>query len=94
MTQLEKTLLAQGWSAEEIYDTIIEINAEIMEAFFMLEDDNITEKINEIMEENFFDFVCEVNELFALYDELVERAYPSKKYYDERSRASKQIANW
>jgi predicted S18 family serine protease len=93
MAQLEKNLLSQGWDSEKIYDTIIETNAEMMETFFMLEDDNITEKMNEIMEEN-LGFVCGIDELFALYDELVERAYPSKKYYDERSRASKQIANW
>jgi len=69
MTQLEQTLLFKGWNKSEIYDTIIETNAEMLEAFFMLDDDNITEKMNEIMEEN-LGFVCEINELFALYDEL------------------------
>jgi hypothetical protein len=100
MTQLEKTLLSQGWDSEKIYDTIIKTKTEMMEAFFIPEGFYVfftktktIDKMNKIMEEN-LGFVCEIDELFALYDELVERSYPSEKYYKEREKEMKQIANW
>lgn len=99
MTQLEEKLLSKGWNAEKIYDTIIETKTEMMEAFFIpegffiFEDESTIDKMHKIMVEN-LGFVCVVSELFALYDELVERSYPSEKYYKEREKEMKQIANW
>ena len=66
---LKERLIDLGWTSDDIREEIIDAHAECMETFYMCEDDDFNEIINEIIIER-FGFACDVEELFKLYDEL------------------------
>ena len=90
MTQLEKTLLSKGWNAEQIQEITIDIFHQLMELYYLESVEEVGDKYNLVIEEN-LGFVCEVKEIFALYDELVERSYPSEVYYGEREKQMQYV---
>lgn len=90
MTQLEQKLKNLGWTYEKMQETILDIFHELMELYWLESVEEVGNKYNLVIEEN-LGFVCEVKEVFALYDELVERAYPSEVYYGEREKQMQYV---
>lgn len=85
MTQLEQKLKNLGWTYEEMQETILDIFHELMELYWLESVEEVGNKYNLVIEEN-LGFVCEVKEVFALYDEIAENAWMTDLYRQEREK--------